>query len=423
MEKFDAVVVGAGPAGSACAYSLASSGLQVLMLERGKYPGSKNVFGGRIYPYALKELIPDYEKDAPIGRRVAKEGVTFMTEKSSVSITFASSQAYSFTAIRSKFDRWLADKAVEKGAMLFPETKVDDLIVENDTVRGIKAGSDNVLADVVIDCEGITATLAKKAGLRNNIAPEHVSVGMKDVIELPQNVIEERFGLSKGEGFAGVYVGYASNWLRGGAFIYTNTESISIGVVVKAVDLIEAKVEAPTIFESFKQHPTIMKLLKGGKTVEYSAHTIPETGLAMMPKLYKNGMLVCGDAAGFIINNGYTFRGVDLAIASGMAAADAVKKAEEKNDFSESSLSYYVNALEERKVLADMKTFSKGPKYMENKRLYTAYPKVICEILEEMYGIKSAGTRKVRKIAMEKMKGKVSLLAVIKDMLAGANAM
>jgi len=423
LEKFDAIVIGAGPAGSACAYSLANSGLQVLMLERGKYPGSKNVFGGRIYPYSLKELIPDYEKDVPVERNVVKEGITFMNERSSASLTFASTHSSSFTAIRSKFDRWLADKAIEKGALLFPETKVDELIIEKNTVKGVRAGQDHVLGDVVIDCEGTTATLAIKAGLRNNISPQHVSIGLKDVIELPQNVIEERFGLSENEGFAGVYVGYASSWLRGGAFIYTNKDSISIGVVVKAVDLVEAKVEAPSIFENFKQHPAIMKLLKGGKMLEYSAHTIPEAGLAMVPKLYRGGMLVCGDAAGFIINNGYTFRGVDLAISSGMAAADAVKKAKEGNNFGESSLSHYVKALEQRKVLPDMRTFRKGPKYMENRRLYTSYPKLVCEILEEMYGIKGGGTKIVRKIAMEKMKKNVSMLTLIKDMLGGANAM
>ncbi len=132
---------------------------------------------------------------------------------------------------------------------------------------------------------------------------------------------------------------------------------------------------------------------------------------------------MCGDAAGFIINNGYTFRGVDLAISSGMAAADAVKKAKEGNNFGESSLSHYVNALEQRKVLQDMRTFRKGPKYMENRRLYTAYPKLVCEILEGMYGINGGGTKIVRKIAMEKVKKNVSMLTLIKDMLGGANAM
>ncbi len=423
LEKFDAIVIGAGPAGSSCAYSLASNGLQVLLLERGKYAGSKNVFGGRIYPYPLKEIIPDYEKDAPIERNVVKEGVTFMTEKSSTSMNFTSSQPYSFTAIRSKFDRWLSEKAVEKGAVLFPETKVDELIIENDMVKGIKTGADEVFADVVVDCEGTTATLAKKAGLRKDIAPEHVSVGVKEVIDLPSSTIDERFGLEGGEGFAGVYVGYASNWLRGGAFIYTNKDNVSIGVVVKAVDLVEAKVEAPSIIENFKSHPLIKKLLRGGKVVEYSAHTIPEAGLAMIPKLYRNGMLVCGDAAGFIINNGYTFRGVDLAISSGIAAADTVKKARERNNYTESSLSYYMQALERRKVLTDLRTFSKAPKYMENRRLYTTYPKMICEVLEEMYGVRNAGTKKVSKIAREKMKGKVSMITLIRDMLAGVNAM
>lgn len=422
MEKFDAIVVGAGPAGSACAYSLAATGLQVLLLERGKYPGTKNVFGGRIYPYSLKELIPDYEKDVPIERHVVKEGITFMTEKSSTSMSFTGSKAYSFTAIRSRFDRWLSEKAIEKGAMFFPETKVDDLIIEDDAVKGVKAGQDDVLADVVIDCEGVTATLAKKAGLRKNVPPEHVSVGLKEVIQLPEETIDERLGLEGGEGFAGVYVGYASKWLRGGGFVYTNKDSLSIGVVAKAVDLIENKVEAPSLMDGFKEHPTIKRMLKGGEVLEYNAHTIPEAGYEMVPKLYRAGMLVCGDAAGFVINNGYTFRGVDLAIASGIAAADAVRNAKEKNDFGEASLAYYKKALEDREVLTDLRTFRKGPRFMANRKLYTTYPTVICEVLERMYGIERAGTKKTRQIAMENIKDKVSILTLFRDMLAGINS-
>ena len=179
MDDFDVIIVGAGPAGSSAAYKLAEQGQQVLLLERGKSPGSKNVYGGRIYPYSLSELIPDYKTDAPIERYVKKENIVFMTESSSTSITYSSyldSDKNSFTAIRSKFDEWLANKAVDKGATLFPEIRVDDIIIENNKVVGIKAGSDEIRAKMTIVADGATSLLSKKAGLRKDSLPDHYSI-------------------------------------------------------------------------------------------------------------------------------------------------------------------------------------------------------------------------------------------------------
>ena len=144
---YDVIIVGAGPAGTAAAYSLAKNGHQVLILERGKEPGSKNVYGGRIYPYSLAKLIPDFADDAPIERNITKESIMFMTEKSSFQTNFSSDQSvnHGFTAFRSKFDSWFAQKAVEAGAELFPEIKVDDVIFdENRFITGIKSGEDEI---------------------------------------------------------------------------------------------------------------------------------------------------------------------------------------------------------------------------------------------------------------------------------------
>jgi len=92
LEGFEVAVVGAGPAGSAAALTLAREGVQVLLVERGTFPGSKNVFGGRIYSYALKRLLGDTWKDAPIERFVRKEGITFMTSDKSFSVEFESKE-------------------------------------------------------------------------------------------------------------------------------------------------------------------------------------------------------------------------------------------------------------------------------------------------------------------------------------------
>src|SRR5438128_9883523 len=208
LEGFEVAVVGAGPAGSAAAITLAREGVQVLLVERGTFPGSKNVFGGRIYSYALKKLLGDSWKDAPIERFVRKEGITFMTSDKALSVEFESKDPEgSFTAKRAKFDKWLAEQAEKAGASLITESRVDDLIIDSGRVRGIVAGQDKIPTDVVIACDGTTTGLARKAGLVEMLEPRTVSMGMKDVVELPADTIEERFGLEPGEGTANVFVG------------------------------------------------------------------------------------------------------------------------------------------------------------------------------------------------------------------------
>src|SRR5256886_16229321 len=115
--------------------------------------------------------------------------------------------------------------------------------------------------------------------------------------------------------------------LRGGGFLYTNKASVSLGLVVSSEDLSRKKIEVQALQTKFRMHPAVQRLLRGGKVVEYSAHLVPELGAGMMPQLWADGVLVAGDAAGFLINNGYTFRGVDLAIASGIAAGGAAEGA------------------------------------------------------------------------------------------------
>src|SRR6266849_3044155 len=147
-EGFEVAVVGAGPAGSAAALTLAREGVQVLLLERGAFPGAKNVFGGSIYSYSLKKLLGDRWKEAPVERFIRKEGITFMTEESAFSVEYESKDPQgSFTAIRAKFDKWLAEQAEKAGASLITDSRVDDLIIEGGRVKGIIAGQDKIPTD------------------------------------------------------------------------------------------------------------------------------------------------------------------------------------------------------------------------------------------------------------------------------------
>ena len=276
-------MVGAGPAGSAAALTLAREGVQVLLVERGTFPGSKNVFGGRIYSYALKRLLGERWKDAPVERFVRKEGITFMTADSSFSVEYESKDPTgSFTSIRSKFDKWLAEEAEKAGASLITDSRVDDLVLERGIVKGIIAGPDKIPTDVVIACDGTTTNLARKAGLASMLEPREVSIGMKDVIELPADKMEERLGLEPEEGAAHVFVGECSGGLRGGGFLYTNKDSLALGMVVGADDISTKKVPSHTLMDRLRNHRKVRRLIRGGKTIEYDAHMIPEAGPKML---------------------------------------------------------------------------------------------------------------------------------------------
>jgi len=421
LEGFEVAVVGAGPAGSAAALTLAREGVQVLLVERGTFPGSKNVFGGRIYSYALKRLLGERWKDAPVERFVRKEGITFMTADSSFSVEYESKDPTgSFTSIRSKFDKWLAEEAEKAGASLITDSRVDDLVLERGIVKGIIAGPDKIPTDAVIACDGTTTNLARKAGLASMLEPREVSIGMKDVIELPADKMEERLGLEPEEGAAHVFVGECSGGLRGGGFLYTNKDSLALGMVVGADDISTKKVPSHTLMDRLRNHRKVRRLIRGGKTIEYDAHMIPEAGPKMLTRPYTGGMLVAGDAAGHLLNNGYTFRGIDMAIVSGIAAAQTILEARKRKDYSAQSLQTYARRLREEPALKDMYTFSKVPRYLRNNRLYNVYPELVCNAAEAIYRVDGNRKRKIYKELRTQTKGKVSTISLIRDLLAGA---
>src|SRR2546427_5118452 len=313
-ERFDAVVVGAGPAGSAAALAVARGKFAVLLVERGRAPGAKNMFGGRIYAWPLFEILPEWAKDCPVERFVTRESIVFLSGEASLGMQFENpasteGRASSFTALRPRFDEWLSKKAEAAGAMLITGIRVDELLREGGRVRGVVAGPDRITADVVILAEGAMAPLAQKAGLLPPLTPSEVSVGVKETVELPAATIQERFTVGEREGAAVVYAGEASMGLRGGGFLYTNKASVSLGLVVSSEDLARKKVQVQEVMEKFRLHPSVQRLIKGGKVSEYSAHLVPELGLGMKARYIGGGVGVAGDAGGFLLNNRDTVRG------------------------------------------------------------------------------------------------------------------
>lgn len=426
-NKFDAIVVGAGVAGSVTGYILAKAGLEVLVVERGNFAGAKNMTGGRLYSHSLERIIPGFAGEAPVERKVIREKISMLTPDSAVTMDYQSARLGetgkdSYTVLRSDFDRWLADKAEEVGATMATGILVDKILVRDGKVCGIIAGDEEIESEVVVLADGVNSLLAEQIGMKKPVAPSQAAVGAKEVIELPADVIQHRFNVNDTEGVSWLFAGSVTDGCTGGGFLYTNRSSISLGIVLTLSELKHTDKTVPQMMEDFKEHPLIAPLIKDGKTVEYSAHLVPEAGYNMLPKLYQDGVLVTGDAAGLVINTGYMVRGMDLAIASGEYAAQAIIQAKEKNDFSAGSLSAYQKLLEESFVLKDLKQYKDFPAFMDNPRIFKDYPKMLADLLADMFIMDGKPAEPIIKKAWKHIK-KVGIFTLLKDAWKGGRAL
>ena len=419
-DKFDVIIIGAGPAGIACAYTLAKDGKNVLVIERGTTAGSKNVTGGRFYTYALDLVEPGLWKDAALERKVTHEQIMMMDKETSITIDYSNpafnkegEMPQSFTILRAVFDEWFASKAEEAGAVIACGIKVDGLIEKDGRIAGVKAGGDEMFADLVIAADGVNSMIAREAGLVPELSGETIGVGVKEMIELPSKTIEERFHLKPGEGASLLMLG-CTEGIHGGGFLYTNNESISLGCVFTPSEAAKNGRQIHDIFQDLKMHPSVYPLIEGGKTVEYGAHLVREEGFRGIPKkLYRDGLIVIGEAAGFVVNIGYTIRGIDLAVVSGVAAARAVISG--KNPGPE-----YLEELKRIKLLPAMKAVDGYFDLLEIPRLYATYPKAATGIFNKMYSIGSDVPVSIKKGIWNVLReNKLSLWQLAKDGIRG----
>ena len=427
-EKFDAIIVGGGLAGLTAAYCLAQAEMEVLVLERGSFCGSKNVTGGRIYTHSLKKVMPGFAEEAPLERKVTKERVALMTETGTVNIEYASGKpedekSASYTILRSKFDKWYAEKCEEAGVMMVPGIRVDEVLKDGDKVIGINAGGEEMFADVVILADGVNSLLAQQLGLKPELEPQQVAVGCKEVIQLGEDVINQRFGLEGNEGVSMLVAGDPTVGNIGGGFLYTNKDSVSIGIVATCSDIGRVDVSIPDMLERFKNHPSIEPLIKGGFPVEYSAHLVPEGGFDMIPKLYDNGVLVTGDAAAFVINLGYTVRGMDFAIESGRLAAEAVIRAKAAEDFSAAFLSYYQKLVENSFIYADMKQYRNFPKLLERHEIFNDVPQIADVLFDKLFRVDGSKPVSIPMFAIDEIAKRTSAKKLIDLVMVALDAL
>ena len=426
---FDVIVIGGGVAGAVCAYTLANKGREVLLIERAAEPGSKNLSGGVFYCRVMEQVFPDFVNVAPVERRITRNCVSLINESSFVNIDYwdkrLSEPANAVTVLRAKLDAWLLEECEEAGVTVMPGVKVDSLIVEGQQIVGVTAGEDELRAHVVVAADGVNSFIAQQAGIRAKEPKKHLAVGVKSVIGLPRKILEDRFNVRGNEGVAYAMVGDCTQGVAGGGFLYTNEESISIGVVMRLDDLEKSGLASSDVHDHMLNHPAIAPLLEDGTLLEYGCHLTIEDGPAMVAHdLTRPGLMIIGDAAGFTLNTGLTIRGMDLAAGSALAAAEAIEKAFQTMDFGQQPMDQYRALLDSSFVGKDMATYAKAPAFLERPRMYKDYGKLAAEVFYGIFNHDLTPRRHIRKVGLDALKASgLKLTQIMGDVLAGIRAL
>jgi electron transfer flavoprotein-quinone oxidoreductase len=430
-RDFDVIVVGCGCAGAAAAYVAAKKGKSVLIVERGEYAGSKNMTGGRLYAHSLRKMLAAYGQDVswdsiPFERKITHERIALVDRESMTTVDFTSDElgeerCDSYSVLRGTFDQWMAELCEQAGCEIIYGIPVEELVKDDSgAVIGIKAGDDEITAQVTIVAEGVNSLLAERCLGAPRPKPNEMAVGIKEVFELPAQMIEDRFLCPAGEGAAMLFAGDCTHGLPGGGFLYTNRDSISLGLVATIKEMSTSDTTIYQAFDDFKHHPAIAPIIRDGKMVEHSGHMVSEGGYNMIPEYVYDGCLLAGDTAMLCMNLGYQVRGMDLAIASGQMAAEAACDAIDAGDVSKKGLEGYRTALEQSFVIKDLQTFSAWPSTMEGwTRMFNDYPKMAGEVFNAMFVVDGVPQEhlKQRIKPIIKKRGTFSLLKEVRGAL------
>jgi electron transfer flavoprotein-quinone oxidoreductase len=426
-DKLDAIVVGAGPAGAAAALVLARAGLAVGLLERGEYPGAKNLFGGVLYTNVLSELIPEFPASAPLERHIVRRRYVMLGREDQLGLDFSSTafdrapHNHSYTVLRARFDQWFAAQAEAAGAMLLPSTVVEELIVDGGKVVGVRTGREDgdLLADVVIVADGCNSFLARQAGFRGEFQPHRLQLAVKEVIAMDRGRIESRFNVEGRQGVSIEYLGGdAVAGMFGGAFIYTNAESLSVGISCAVNEFPERRMLPNAVLERFKAHPSVAPLLAGGEMIEYSGHMIPEFGSETMPKIYGDGVMFVGDAAGLVMLSPFYHEGTNLAMASGRAAAETVLELRSVGKpATAANLSAYERKLNNSFVYKDVKAFGGIPDFGHaNPQFFEKYPYLFTELARDFFSVDHRTKDQIKKDVFRRFRKEAGLIRFARDM-------
>jgi len=430
-SQYQCIVVGGGFAGSVAAIRLAQKGIKVLLVERGDEGGAKNLSGGILWGNDLAKVLPDWKATAPIERPVTDKKVGFLGEKGHAFVIeyfdpALKTQTVGYSVLRGKTDKWLLAEAKKAGVTVVTGVNVEALHKENGRVVGVVQAGEVTYADCVIVADGANSRLTLQGDLRHGdkkLDMDHYALGVKEVLKLPRNVIEERFGCGADGGVAAEFVIGRSDGVLAGGFLYTNQDTLSLGVVINLPSMKgQGELTSHDVVEQFRNHPYVQSLVKGAELVEYGAHIVPEGGYSALSELAADGVLVAGDAAGFCFSNGIVIQGMNYAVRSGICAADAVAYAIKKGDFSAVTLSQYEKLLEADGVMGDFKRFKNVGNFLWNPRLFQKYPDFLAGIFRNLLSAEGEKQKMKTHLFTAMKEAGLSKREALSDMLnAGAN--
>lgn len=380
--EIDVLVVGAGPAGLACAYRLKElidsheenrqagdttaekdlSEIMIAVIEKGAHVGAHSLSGAVMDPKGIEELIPDYiERGAPLEKKVEDDTLYYLSETSRFAVPWLPKDMHNhgFNIVSlNRLTAWLGERVEEKEVDILTGAGGAEILYDGDRVIGVRTddkGRDkegnprenfelgtDIQAKVTVLAEGVRGSLTKahvnKLHLDKGKNPQSYVTGVKEVWEIP----EGRFT----KGTIIHTLGYPlDSRTFGGGFIYTMSENLlSIGLVV-GLNYRNPLTDPHNLFSKFKTHPMVKSILDGGKMLRYGAKAIPEGGYYSMPKMYGDGFLIVGDSAGYL--NSQRLKGIHLAIKSGIMAAETTFEALLADDYSEKQLGAYDKRFQE----------------------------------------------------------------------------
>lgn len=426
LERCDVAIVGAGPAGISAACILADHGLHTVVLERGEFPGAKNISGGVLYGHDLARILPDYvQRGCPIERNIIESRIWYTSDAGGYSLAyrdrvFGQERRHNvFSVGRARFDRWFAQQASQKGALVVCGTVVTDLLQDDaGRVYGVRTdrAQGDLQADVVLLADGINSPLASQTGFRPEPGPEHIALAVKEIIELPEETISERFNVAPEDGVTIEVLGSITQGMNGVGALYTNRKSLSLVIGGNLQDFAELKLKPYELIEAFKAHPMVAPLIKDGVPREYLAHWLPEGGYKQVPRLYGNGYLIAGDSG--MLFNALHREGSNMAMVSGKLAAEAILQARELKDFSASSLKTYTERLQQTFVLKDLQKYKRFPGFLrKHKDIFNTLPDLCSMAAREMLTVNGVDKKQKQSSVWKAIKKRISFWRLLRIMI------
>ena len=389
----DVLIVGAGPAGLSCALHLANlikkhndsgakpqlSAENIYVLEKGREIGAHQLSGAIMNPKALAELVPDFEKSAPLDTPVTDSAALLFTKNSSFRFPITPppfQNKGNYVVSLNKITKWLGCLVEAAGVNVFKEFGGASLIYEGDAIAGVitedkgldKNGKlkDNytpgydLRAKVTVLAEGPRGSLTKNLVATkklDNINPQIYSLGIKELWDVQPGKI------------APGYVAHTLGWpvstdMYGGGWIYgLSNNRVSIGLVI-GLEYANPQFDPHAAFQTWKTHPFVKNILEGGKLVRYGAKSLPAGGWYSMPRNYVDGALIIGDSGSFL--DSQRLKGIHMAMKSGMLAAETIFEALKSGDASAKTLSAFPQKVDQsyiKKELCAVRNFHQSFKY------------------------------------------------------------